>query len=219
VNAVAAKSKAAPSTYRTQERPAARPHAAVANGATRAAILVAALECFAQDGFDGTSLSRIAQMAGVQHPLIHYYFGSKAKLWEETVDQSLGGLMKEAEQLAATSLDLAPLDRLRMFIRALTLFAARYPSHLALMMTEARSGSGRLAWIQENYTDPIHSHLRDILKSARKLGQIRDVSHEHLTPIIIGSVVIYFTTRNHSDQQIDLHVKCVQDVILNGICT
>src|SRR6267378_6093425 len=79
-----------------------RPPRAVDLG-TKNEILEAALTAFARDGFDGASLPKIAEIAKVAHPLIHYYFGSKDNLWRETVDYAFGGLIGEAKAVEASS--------------------------------------------------------------------------------------------------------------------
>ncbi|MCY0854096.1 TetR/AcrR family transcriptional regulator [Cupriavidus sp. D39] len=52
---------------------------------TRAEILGIALEQFSTRGFDAVSLREIAEMAGVNHAMIRYYFGGKESLWRESV--------------------------------------------------------------------------------------------------------------------------------------
>ena len=49
--------------------------------ATRAAILNAAIAEFAERGFEGASIRRIADRTGLQHPLITYHYRSKDILW------------------------------------------------------------------------------------------------------------------------------------------
>ncbi len=51
--------------------------------ATRAALLKAAEHEFLKNGYGNTSLSKIANCAGMTKSLIHHYFGSKEKLWTE----------------------------------------------------------------------------------------------------------------------------------------
>ncbi len=46
-------------------------------GVTCERLLDAAMELFAERGFEATSTKLIAQQAGVPHGLIHYYFGTK----------------------------------------------------------------------------------------------------------------------------------------------
>ena len=50
--------------------------------ATRAQILDAATRAFADKGLRGSSVSEIAQSAGVTKSLIHHHFGSKQGLWD-----------------------------------------------------------------------------------------------------------------------------------------
>ncbi|WP_129286590.1 TetR family transcriptional regulator [Streptomyces sp. GZWMJZ-114] len=53
---------------------------------TRAAILDAARACFAERGFDGTSLRWIAETAGVDQALVHHFYGSKANLFVKALE-------------------------------------------------------------------------------------------------------------------------------------
>ena len=55
------------------------------NPDTRAAILTAAREAFAERGFDATSIRAIATSAGVDPALVHHYFGTKEQLFLETI--------------------------------------------------------------------------------------------------------------------------------------
>ena len=64
--------------------------------ATRQAILAAARELFAARGVDGVSVRDIAAAAGVNHALVHRYFGAKS-------DMVAAILASEAEALSSTS--------------------------------------------------------------------------------------------------------------------
>jgi len=69
-----------------------RPHAkragrrAGAGGESRDAILRAARVLFAQRGFRGTTMRAIAKRAGVDIALVHYFFGSKPKLFAASIE-------------------------------------------------------------------------------------------------------------------------------------
>jgi AcrR family transcriptional regulator len=56
------------------------------NPDTRQAILDAARTTFAEFGFTGASIRKIAAAAGVDAALVHHYFGSKEKLFLATVE-------------------------------------------------------------------------------------------------------------------------------------
>lgn len=50
---------------------------------TEESILIAAREVFMQYGFDGASMQRIADRAGINKSLLHYYYRSKEKLFRQ----------------------------------------------------------------------------------------------------------------------------------------
>lgn len=172
---------------------------------SKEAILRAALKVFACDGYDGASMPKIARLAQVAQPLIHYYFGSKEKLWRETVDRSLGELRREASVIRQATQALAPLDRLRALLQTITQFAARWPDHFVMIVAEARSDSGRFAWINENYTGVLFDEIVAILQDARDSGAIQDVDVSQLVPMLIGGILLNFTVRPNllSDDELD----------------
>src|SRR5271168_4104217 len=61
------------------------------NGA-RERILAAALEVFAERGFDGAHTREIAERAGANLGLIKYYFNDKERLWKAAVARAFAEL-------------------------------------------------------------------------------------------------------------------------------
>ena len=61
---------------------------------TKEKILTAARQLFVKNGFAGTSMGKIAKLAGVNHSLLFHYFGNKENLWS-AVKQSIA---KDADQ-------------------------------------------------------------------------------------------------------------------------
>jgi len=61
----------------------------LSEGNARERILKAAREVFAEYSFKTASTRMIAKRAGVEHPMIHYYFGSKEKLFYEMAEAYL----------------------------------------------------------------------------------------------------------------------------------
>ena len=58
-----------------------RKHSTANEKTARERILLAAREVFSSYSFKTASTRMIAKQAGVEHPMIHYYFGSKEKLF------------------------------------------------------------------------------------------------------------------------------------------
>jgi AcrR family transcriptional regulator len=182
------------------------------NQNAREAILKAALSAFARGGFEGASLPKIAKMANVAPPLIHYYFGSKDTLWRETVDHSLGKLRQESATICGATRSLAPLDRLRALLQSITLFAARWPDHFGMIMAEARADSDRFAWVQEHYTGVIFADVLSILEDAKAKGMIKDVALDQLATMLIGGIFVAFTFNPAASSAADM-AKLAEDYI------
>lgn len=66
---------------------------------TRAAILAAARARFAESGFAGTSIRRVAGDAGVDPALVHHYFGSKDDLFVAALELPVDPRAVLAEQV------------------------------------------------------------------------------------------------------------------------
>lgn len=82
------------------------PSRATGAAATRAALLAAARELFAAQGFDRTTVRGIAERAGVNQALLFRYFGSKDALFAAALSEQAHALAAEAppEDLLATTL-------------------------------------------------------------------------------------------------------------------
>jgi AcrR family transcriptional regulator len=190
---------------------------------SREAILSAALQTFARYGYDGASMPQIAKLAQVAPPLIHYYFGSKEKLWQETIEHSLGRLRREADAIQKATRGLAPLDRLRAILQAHAHFAAHWPDHFFMILAEARAHGERYAWVQENYTGVLFDDVVAILNEASEKGQIRETNIDQLALMLIGGLLLYFTvyparpTDKDVDQLADDYTDMMFKLLNEGI--
>lgn len=77
----------------------------------RAHILAIAEQLFADNGFDGTSVRDIAQLANVNLAMISYYFGSKEKLLEALIEDRAGYTLGILEELSKNQ-TLTPWDKI-----------------------------------------------------------------------------------------------------------
>jgi len=94
--------------------------------ATRAALLRAAVDVFARDGFHAVSTRALAQAAGVNQALIGYHFGGKEGIYlavfEDIVAQMQTHLGPMAQSLAALASEdaseLSPAERRERYLPA-----------------------------------------------------------------------------------------------------
>lgn len=80
---------------------------------TRELILNAAEQIFAAQGYEGTSIRQIAEVAGVNLGMFHYYWGSKQVLCRAVLERRLGPIMAERQARFSSAVQTkAPMEEL-----------------------------------------------------------------------------------------------------------
>src|SRR6266568_1143934 len=93
-----------------------------------------ALETFAEHGYGEVSVDEIVKKARTTKPMLYYYFGNKAGLYEAIAHDSVGLLRKGYGQ--ARDPKKSALERLRAFVRADFATMRNHP-HLARFIYRA----------------------------------------------------------------------------------
>lgn len=81
---------------------------------TEQRIFDAAHEVFTQKGMDGAKMQEIADRAGINKALLHYYYRSKEKLYEAVAKVVLGRAVPAVRQVIESDLPLE--DKIRRFV-------------------------------------------------------------------------------------------------------
>ena len=100
---------------------------------TRARILQAALNAFAERGFEGASVRDIAAAANVNHGLIKYHFTDKDRLWKAAVGFLFERLDAEVTPTPEEE-NLPRRERLHAWVRRYVRYCARHPEHARIMV-------------------------------------------------------------------------------------
>lgn len=90
---------------------------------TRARLLSAAGELFAERGFRGATVRAIAARAGANVAAVNYHFGGKARLHTEVLRSSFAAALARHPPEGGLSPDAPADERLRAFIKSLLLRA------------------------------------------------------------------------------------------------
>jgi AcrR family transcriptional regulator len=85
---------------------------------TRQRLIEASIDLFSRRGFEGTSLSSIADEAGVSQPTLNYHFGTKQQLYRDVI-RHCGAQWVAAVDMGDDLRDLGQLDVLRVVLRRL----------------------------------------------------------------------------------------------------
>src|SRR5712671_5345287 len=101
---------------------------------SRAAILKAAINEFAQHGIAGARTDAIARSARVNKALLYYYFKDKEAIYGAVLDQVFGGLT-QAIQIALSE-DLAAREKLLAYVGAHFDYIASHPLYPPIVQGE-----------------------------------------------------------------------------------
>jgi TetR/AcrR family transcriptional regulator len=151
-------------------------------------VLAAAETVFADKGYEGASLTDIADAAGLSKQNLMYYFPTKLSLYQRVLDGVLGDWLQSMSAMAHS--DLSPEQALQAYIRAKLEFSRRRPAGSRVYALEVINGA-------KNYGRQIKSKVvpvlrEDIATLNRWLGRNRSaVSAEHLLFIIWAATQSY----------------------------
>lgn len=122
---------------------------------TQRKLLNAALQAFAENGFQGTSTRDIAERAGVHHPLITYHFKNKEQLWKAAAERVFAGFIRLLLTVQEETVNQPPRDRMAAMIRAYVHYAADNPALHKVLFQESSHSNPRLDWLIEKYMKPL----------------------------------------------------------------
>jgi TetR/AcrR family transcriptional regulator len=132
------------------------------HGQAREKILSAAVETFAEKGFEAASTREIALRAGTDQGLLTYHFPSKDQLWRAAADQIFGVLGKQLDDRFA-SLDCSdPAERSRDVIREFVRFSAAHPEFFRFMVDVGNLSDARARWLVDTHLAPRFRIMRDV---------------------------------------------------------
>jgi AcrR family transcriptional regulator len=174
------------------------------DAATRARLLRAASELFAERGFHATTVRDIAARAGANVAAGHYHFGSKRDLYVEVLRENFAAIGAELERAGARLSD-AELDRLpraalerllRARIEVMLRFVVgeRSALHSRLMFREMLDPSEALPLIVDEFLQPIM--VREMGAIVRRLAPRLDADALlRSVASVSGQALFYHVTR------------------------
>lgn len=163
---------------------------------TEAKILWAAQQEFLEKGFAGARTASIAQRAGINKALLHYYFRNKETLFEEVFSLISRQLIPEIKAIVTSEAPI--LDKIDRFIHSYIDFARQNPDMPLFVVTELRNNpdSKLLEILQKKQEDFVYIQQFMIqIAMATGSGEIRPVQPFHILLNILSMCVFPFMAR------------------------
>jgi AcrR family transcriptional regulator len=160
---------------------------------TRDRILAAALEVFAERGFDGARTREIADRAAANLGLIQYYFAGKEQLWKAAVAHAFAELQADFAAAPPPGADAEPLAWLERVVRRFVHFVARHPEFMRLMNDEAKRDGPRMRWLADRFVRPMSAIVGGQLARAQAEGLVPAIAPVSLRYIVIGAAGLIFS--------------------------
>lgn len=121
---------------------------------TRRRIVDAAIDAFAENGYDGAGTRDIAARADVTQGLLTYHFAAKLDLWRAAADQLFSDLAA-----SMPTVDDGGAEGIRAAIRAYVRFSAERPQLCHFMVDAGRSDDDRMRWLVDTHVRRWHAQI------------------------------------------------------------
>ena len=155
----------------------------------RRALIEAARDLFSQAGFEGVSTKRLAESAGVNPAMIHYYFGDKAGLHEAAFREGLEPVIAALSELSERSAEPSSLPEfLNLYMRTV----AANPWLPKMIVRDVLPEGGRLRPLFfQAVASRVGPVITGLVASAQARGELNDELDPMLTTLSVVSLAVF----------------------------
>lgn len=160
---------------------------------TEQKIFEAARDVFHEQGYEGARMQEIADRAGINKAMLHYYYRSKDKLFESVFRVSALKVIPKVIDIVRGDLSIS--DKLTRVVHAYIDLLRSNPHLPGFVLQELRRNPTGLRKFIGRQTRGAFEQLAAEVDEAAARGEIRQVAPEHLLTNVIGLCVFPFIAR------------------------
>lgn len=164
---------------------------------TETRILRAAETEFMEKGFSGARTTSIAEAAGVNHAMLHYYFRTKEKLFDRIISEKTA-MLKDALIHSIANRNLSLFEMIEKIIAEHLDFIAANPKLPRFIISELHTDSERSARIREKisfHAPAVLAGIQSQIDKAAAAGLCRNIDAKTLMLDIVSlNVFPYLAT-------------------------
>lgn len=162
-----------------------------AGRSTRDVILDEALRCFAERGYEGTSLNDIAAGVGIRRPSLLHHFASKEELYGDVFERLLSEWMQRLD--GAIGQPDSGWDKVEMVLRVGFELFAETPDYVRIMRREALDGGVHLGVDLSAVLRPYFDEASAWFTAQMDAGVFRRLDPAHLLITGYGAILTFFS--------------------------
>lgn len=193
---------------------------------TEQQILSAAVEIFQSKGMAGARMQEIADKAGINKALLHYYFRNKQMLFEAVFKSALGQLAPEISKIFNAELSIS--EKIAQFVHFYIPFVNKNRFLPVFIIQELNNNPEFADQFFSSHSLPKTDIFRDQLLNAVKANEIRPIDPDQFMLDLFSVVVFPFVGRplmknflNRDDEGFDEliqgRIEHVTTMLLNSI--
>jgi AcrR family transcriptional regulator len=165
--------------------------AAMSGHDTKSHILAVALQRFAAQGYDGTSLNDIADDVGIRRPSLLHHFPSKEALYRAVVLEAFAAWFSLVEQAELNG--HRGWDQVEQVLRLAFQYFEEQPAFVRLARREALDGGPILFQELGSELQPLFDHAVAFLEREMDAGRLRRYDARQLLFTAYGAVLSYLS--------------------------
>lgn len=159
---------------------------------TEVLILNAARKTFLDKGFDGASMQMIADVAGINKALLHYYFRSKDRLFEAVFFEAFGRMVPNLFKIFTA--DIPFTEKIRGLVNAYISALQEYPQIPQFILHELHRNPGRI--IELMHSTGIEPYMvMNIIRTELKRNNLVIMEPQQLMVNLLAMCIFPFAAR------------------------